>query len=93
MGIHSMINWLEVGERLGLMRIALGLKQNQLCNRTGIDTSSWSRFEKGQRPFLPDDAKILYDVYGVDANFIYFGREDGLPSHIVEEIRRLRAKN
>lgn len=82
----------EVGERLALLRVALDVPQVEICRRTGISTSSWNRFERGQRLILPDQALSLYDAYGIDANFIYFGREDGVPAPILERFRRLRAK-
>ncbi len=85
------IDWSKVAERLALIRAALGVSQVNICAATGISTSSWNRFEKGERKILPDDVAALLDVYGVDPNFIYFGREDGLPAGILTSIRCFRA--
>ncbi len=87
------INYIEVGERLALLRAALGVTQVEISRRTGIPKSSWNRFEKGERQILPEHALRLYEVYGVDANFVYFGREDGVPGSIRDNFPTLRAKN
>ncbi len=89
---NGRINWPKVDERLALLRAALGITQKTMCDATGIDTSSWNRFERGQRPIMPDDLAAIYEAYGVDANFILFGREDGLPARILRSMRRLRSK-
>ena len=86
------INWPEVAARLALMRWALDLSQVDIDAATGIGTSRWNRFEKGDRKIKPDDLAALFNAYGVDANFILFGREDGLPASVLESMRRLRAK-
>ena len=86
------INWPDVAARLVLVRLALGVSQKSISDATGIGTSRLNRFEKGTRPIKPDDLAAIYEAYAVDANFILFGREDGLPSGILESMRRLRAK-
>ena len=86
------IDWPDVAERLTLVRLALDVSQVKIDKATGIGTSRWNRFERGERNIKPDDLAKLFYAYGIDANFILFGREDGLPGHLLESMRRLRAK-
>ena len=86
------IDWPEVAARLVRLRLALDVSQVDIDAATGIGTSRWNRFEQGERNIKPDDISALFHAYGVDANFILFGWEDGLPSRVLESMRRLRAK-
>ncbi len=86
------INWPEVATRLVLLRLALDISQVDIDAATGIGKSRWNRFEKGDRRIQPDDIAALFNSYGVDANFVLFGWEDGLPKRVLESMRRLRAK-
>lgn len=68
----------EVGARLEAARTALGLKQVDVCNRIGVSSSAWNRFEAGERLIKPEVAQAFGEAYGFDLNFVYTGSERGL---------------
>lgn len=68
----------EVGARLVEARSALGLRQVDICNRIGVSTSAWNRFETGERLIKPEVAQAFGDAYGFDLNFVYTGSERSL---------------
>lgn len=75
-----------VTPRLIALRAALGLSKSEFADRIGIDRSSYSKIEKSAKPILPKDAQKLWGLWGVDMNYIYLGRVDGLPAHLSTKI-------
>lgn len=79
---------LKVANRLIKLREAMGLSKAEFSDRIGIDRSSYTKIEKGEKPILPKDAQHIFALWGVDMNYIYLGRVDGLPSHLSAIITR-----
>ena len=75
-----------VAPRLKAVRRALGLQKAQFADLIGIDRSSYSKIEKGIKPLLPDRAYKIFELYGVDMNFIYLGQVGGLPERLSKAV-------
>jgi transcriptional regulator with XRE-family HTH domain len=67
------------GDRLRLLREALGLTQASLCRETKIATSNWAVLENDQRPLTLHIARILHRHYGVTFDYLFLGIRSGLP--------------
>lgn len=82
-GMNEVIN---VARRLEAVREALGLSKAEFADRLEIDRSSYSKIELGKKPLLVKDAMRVYQLYGVDLNFLYLGQIASLPSHLSSQI-------
>jgi transcriptional regulator with XRE-family HTH domain len=67
-----------VAQRLIALRTSLGMSRAAFADITGIDRSSYTKIEKGEKPLLPPSAYRICQLYGVDMNYLYMGRIDGL---------------
>lgn len=78
--------------RIIAAREALGLTKAEFADMIGIDRSSYSKIEKGAKPLLPREAHRIWQLYGIDLNYIYLGQVGGLPSSLSSKvIARLKA--
>jgi DNA-binding XRE family transcriptional regulator len=68
-----------VARRLIALRAALGMNKAAFADMIGLDRSSYTKIEKGEKPLLPPSAYRIYQLFGVDMNFIYLGQVGGLP--------------
>lgn len=75
-----------VARRLESVRETLGLSRAQFADQLDIDRSSYSKIAKGDKPLLPPTAYRLYELHGVDMNFIYLGQIGGLPSRLSSQV-------
>lgn len=75
-----------VAERLIAAREALGLSKAEFADMIGIDRSSYTKIEKGAKPILPHSAYRIWQLYGIDLNFIYLGQVGGLPSNLSNKV-------
>ncbi|HBT37592.1 MAG TPA: XRE family transcriptional regulator, partial [Hyphomonas sp.] len=75
-----------VTPRLIAVREALGLNKAEFADRIGIDRSSYTKIEKAEKPLLPQFAFRIWELWGVDMNYIYLGRLDNLPGHLSEKV-------
>jgi len=71
-----------VARRLTATREAVGLTKAEFADAIGIDRSSYTKIEKGLKPLLPPMAYRIFELYGIDMNFIYLGQVGGLPSSL-----------
>lgn len=71
-----------VTPRLIRVREAVGLSKAEFADRIGIDRSSYTKIEKAEKPLLPRTAYRIWELFGVDMNYIYLGRLDGLPERL-----------
>jgi transcriptional regulator with XRE-family HTH domain len=71
-----------VARRLKALRDALGIGKGEFADMIGIDRSSYTKIEKGMKPLLPVYAFRIYQLYGVDMNYIYLGQVGGLPNRL-----------
>jgi DNA-binding XRE family transcriptional regulator len=75
-----------VTPRLIALREALGLKKGEFADMIGIDRSSYTKIEKAQKPLLPPAAFKIWQLFGVDMNYVYLGRIDSLPPNLSSAI-------
>jgi transcriptional regulator with XRE-family HTH domain len=83
-----------VAPRLIATRRALGFSGHDFAHMIGLDPSSLTKCEKGRKPLGPEYAYRIFQLWGVDMNWIYLGRVDGLPDalrrRIIEEMGAAR---
>ena len=72
--------------RLIAAREALGLTKAEFADMIGIDRSSYTKIEKGFKPLLPREAHRIWQLYGIDLNFIYLGQVGGLPVSLSSKV-------
>lgn len=75
-----------VARRLRALRTALGLSRSEFADAVGIDRSSYTKIENGIKPLLPNYAYKIYQLYGVDMNFIYLGQVGGVPVNLSSKL-------
>ena len=75
-----------VARRLRAIRLALGLNKASFADMVGIDRSSYTKIEKGEKPLLPYTAYRIYELYGLDMNFLYLGQVGGLPAALSRKL-------
>ena len=75
-----------VARRLAAARKALGLSKAEFADMIGIDRSSYTKIENGVKPLLPPAAIVIFQLYGVDLNYIYLGQVGGLPSSLSSKV-------
>lgn len=75
-----------IARRLTAVREALGMSKSELADALGIDRSSYSKIEKGAKPMLPKDAYRLWQLFGVDLNYVYLGQVRGLPAELSSKV-------
>ena len=75
-----------VARRLIALREALGLGKGEFADMIGIDRSSYTKIEKGLKPLLPQYAFRIWQLYGVDMNYIYLGQVGGLPNRLSSNV-------
>lgn len=78
-----------VGRRIEAIYTALGIKKAHFADAVGIDRSSFTKIVKGDKPLLPRDAWRIYQLYGVDLNFIYGGQLVGLPPNLSSKLTQI----
>ena len=76
----------EIASRLRRLRTALGMSQADLCRRIGVAPNRWNQYETGERRITVEVAGKLEDAFGVTLDFVYLGKEAGLPVRIVDQI-------
>jgi len=71
--------YIEIGQRLEAIREAFSdLNQKEWADRHGFGTSTYNNWVKGIRRIPVESAEKLCDLYGLDLDFIYRGKRDGL---------------
>lgn len=83
----------EIARRLRATRLALGLRPTQLCEATGIGTSTYSQWEAGLR--MPDVLQILpiCERFGLTLDWIYRAQISGLTYDLASKIQAELAKD
>lgn len=71
-----------IGRRLAAAREAVGLRQVDLAELSGVARNTLAQWESGAfRPSLDQVVRLL-PVLGVDLDWIYLGDDRGLPFHV-----------
>lgn len=89
-GLRSEMHADRIGNRLMLLREALGMKPAEISERLDIPPTYWSRFENGKRPLTETIAAALVERYGVTLDFLILGKWDKLPSDLADRMRAIK---
>lgn len=74
-----------IGERLKLLRSALGLSQTQMAERYGLESQqAWANYERAKRPLDYRIALTIANKEGASLDWIYRGMEWTLPPQVTE---------
>lgn len=79
-----------VGERLARARAAKELSQVDLADLLGISPQKLWNWEDGTSLFPPGFMQPIARFLGIDANYLYQGREDSLPSDLLKSLHSLK---
>lgn len=79
----------DVARRLTLAREALGLKKSEMADSVGIDRSSYTKIENGDKVLNADMAFAIAERWGVSMDYLYRGRLTDLPASIASKLRNL----
>ena len=77
----------EVGARLRLVRLALGLLAGRLAAELNVAAPRWSQWEHGRHLADLKTMARLTRRYHVSLDYIYLGDESGLPRRLLDAIR------
>jgi transcriptional regulator with XRE-family HTH domain len=79
-----------IGERLRFTREALGLQQNEFCERAGISTSAYNGYEMGDKRPSIEFGIALCNAWQLTLDWIYRDDNSGLRYDLAEAIKALR---
>jgi transcriptional regulator with XRE-family HTH domain len=68
----------QVGERVAWLRLAIGWTQTALAKHAGVDQSTWTKWEHGERLASVSHMARVCDSFGCTLDFIYRGKIGGL---------------
>ena len=71
-----------VAVRVQALRVSLGLTKAEFADAIDVDRSSYTKIEKGEKPLLPRTAYRIWQLYGVDMNYVYLGQIGGVPASL-----------
>jgi transcriptional regulator with XRE-family HTH domain len=77
----------EVGKRLRWLRQAHALTQETIARQLNVGRTRWVNWEVGTGRIPVDAAAQLVQIYGVTLDWIYLGREAGMPYDLMVKIR------
>lgn len=78
-GMEKATPYLEIGQRLEAIREAFSdLSQKDWAERHAFGASTYNNWAKGIRRIPVENAERLCDLYGLDLDFVYRGKRDGL---------------
>ena len=76
-----------LGLRLRHLRQAHGLTQAAIGERVGATMNRWNNWEVGVGRIPVPEATKLVQAYGVTLDWIYLGKEAGMPFELMMKIR------
>jgi len=75
----------EIGARLTAIRRAYSdLSQRDWSRKHGFSVTQYNNWEKGVRRIPLEAAEKLCDLYGLNLDFIYRGKRDGLSARALK---------
>lgn len=80
----------EIGKRLELTRIALGLNQTEFARRANINLSAYNQYEQGKKRPSYETAIALCEAYDLTLDWIIRGEPSNIPYGLAEAIKALR---
>lgn len=79
----------ETSARVVAVREALEMGKGEFADSIGVDRSSWTKIEKGEKPLHADHAYRISERYSVPMDFLYRGVVRDLPASLAEKLRKL----
>lgn len=70
---------LEVGRRLRVTRLALGMQQNEFAKRADIAANTYSMYESGDRLLTVESALALCSAHSLTMDWLFRGIPGDLP--------------
>lgn len=80
-----------VGNRLELIRLAMGWENKFLAQQIGISAQLWGNYKAGTNKFPTAVARRLQKITGAEYNYIYSGERAYLPAHFLEKLIKAEA--
>jgi transcriptional regulator with XRE-family HTH domain len=80
----------SIGERLELIRYALGKNQRAFANAAGVGGSTYSQYKTGTNGPALEEAHKLCDRWGLTLDWIYRGDARGLAPDLVATIEAMQ---
>lgn len=81
----------SVGQRLELLRRAMGWENQFIAHQIGISPQKWRNYKMGDNVFPPLYAIRLCTVTGATLDFIYRNERGALPNNLVEKLAEAEA--
>ncbi|KZL02293.1 MULTISPECIES: helix-turn-helix transcriptional regulator [unclassified Pseudovibrio] len=78
----------EIGERLRKIREHTGLNQQEFAEKHGFNRTRYNHWENGIRRISLDCAYVIRETYDITLDYIYLGREAGLPQTFLHSISK-----
>ncbi len=69
----------DIGKRIQAIRNSMGLSQQDMADKLGISMRAYQNYERGDRPVNKQFLCFFSEVFGVDVNFVLFGRSSDGP--------------
>ena len=77
----------RIGNRLRLLREALGMKPSEIADALGIERTYWSRFENGKRALTEINAALIVERFDVTLDYLILGKMERLRLDLAQKIR------
>lgn len=78
---------MDVARRLRMTRLALGLTQAEIAERTGLGRTQYNQFETGKRILTLTAALSLSEKFAVSLDWLYRGDASSLPHKLFIKIQ------
>lgn len=76
----------EVGRRLRITRLALGLQQNEFAAKAEIAPNTYSMYESGDRLLTVESALALCDEHNLTMDWLFRGMPGDLPHKLATAV-------
>lgn len=78
-----------VGERLELIRLAMGYTNEYLADLIGIQPQKWNNYKAGRNMIPPQTAGKLCSVTGATTDFIYRNVRSDISPALTEKLQKV----
>lgn len=76
-----------IGSRLVALRMARGWTSATIARAIGVSAQRWNNYERGLNVPPPDLLAKLWQISGVSADYVLFGRMDGMSLELIQAIK------
>lgn len=84
------LNKTEIGDRLRLVREALGMSQVDFAARAGIAANTYNQIERGVRLPSVESSIALCEAHDLTLDWIFRGDVSGLKVRLADSIKAMR---